>query len=118
VVWTTSVQSYSGYNINYQVSFKKIDNFISATSKIPVFWDDDYTSGTSPSPFGGYPQIWYNGGGSWYKFDFRHNNALNVAFLDGHVGMLSGSTQIRPASTRDYLTAYDFPEIDWNPKVR
>jgi prepilin-type N-terminal cleavage/methylation domain-containing protein/prepilin-type processing-associated H-X9-DG protein len=66
----------------------KIDNLSAPASKLVLFWDDYQINSNS---YGGYPANTWNNGGSWYLFDFRHNSALNVAILDGHVTMRSAT---------------------------
>ena len=89
----------------------KIDNLTAPLSKLVLFWDDLQKNNNFQ---GGYPTNNWHNGGSWYDFAFRHNNALNISLLDGHVATLSGNAPQRAGSSRSYLVSRDFhPDYYW-----
>ena len=89
----------------------KIDNLTAPSSKLVLFWDDLQKNNNFN---GGYPTNTWHNGGSWYDLAFRHNNALNVTMLDGHVQILSGNAPRKPGGSHSYLVSRDFyPETYW-----
>jgi prepilin-type N-terminal cleavage/methylation domain-containing protein/prepilin-type processing-associated H-X9-DG protein len=89
----------------------KIDNLTAPLSKLVLFWDDRHLNNSFN---GGYPTNTWHNGGSWYWFSFRHNNALNVSILDGHVATFSGNTPFTPGGSLSILTSRDFyPNYHW-----
>ncbi len=73
---------YTGYTFNESFDFQKMGGQFDDT-RCPITWDDEQITGNS-SFFGGRPSAGA-GGGSWYKFAFRHDGVCHVLMLDGHV---------------------------------
>lgn len=108
-------KSFNGYGFNRNIQQKKIDTLKASLSSMVLLWEDPQTGHNYA---GGYPANNWHNGGSWYRLDFRHNNALNVAVLDGHVATLSGSAPRRSGGSNPYLTARDFhPQYYWESGV-
>jgi len=82
--------------------YKRINGAYPA-SKVVLMWDDVQDVNWD----GGWPCAGW-GGGSWYKFAFRHQNHANILFLDGHIGSLAK----KAGGTGNAL---DYPELLWGP---
>jgi general secretion pathway protein G len=98
---------FTGYSFNGNLDERLVSTF-EDSSLIPLAWDDVQKNDAGYTNYcGGWPTATWSGGGSWYKFAYRHGGKCNILFLDGHVGsILEGR----------HGTAEDYPQYDWQPK--
>jgi prepilin-type processing-associated H-X9-DG protein/prepilin-type N-terminal cleavage/methylation domain-containing protein len=95
---------YGGYHKNAFLNNLKITR-LRPSSLVVWGWDDMQFLGPWGNYDGGFP--WPPNGGSWYALHYRHNNRVNVGFVDGHVESLMPGL---------YCDCRDHPQLKWDPR--